>query len=595
MLKNWLRRWLGVAEYAAPLPPVQIIAPTTPEEKAKTVITPGGGFFSTNNSMAGQQYEGQSLVEWLKSYASLTFQRTHTDIQTVQTVYGADGAMRTEAMAMDWAGSGTANAYDLGGGSPIPGVQIAWYAAQSFIGYQMCAILAQHWFIDKACTMPARDATRNGWTISAGGAKTSQGTENKIKPEVVEFIAERDTEMGVKAKAMEFVRNCRIFGIRIALYEVKSSDPQYYEKPFNIDGVKPGSYEGISQVDPYWITPELDFNASANPASRHFYEPTWWRINGRRYHRSHLVIIKTCEVSDVLKPTYFYGGIPLPQRIYERCYAAERTTNEAPQLALSKRSTIIHADLDAAAGNQVNMNAKLQQWAYYRDNFGVKVLGIKEDAEQFDTTLTDLDVTIMTQWQVACAIAEVPATKMMGTQTKGLGNGGEAEEANYHEMLESTQEHDVLPFLDRHYLLLMKSEVQPKFGSMFKVKIEFEDLDAETAKEKADRHLAESTATKNLFETGAIDGIDIRAKLQKDPDSGWNDVSDVMPVGPEPRTLVQPGAPTTAPNTPPGEHPASAPATVAATAPQSAGVAPSVTKPPAAPALPNAPELPNVK
>ena len=44
---------------------------------------------------------------------------------------------------------------------------------------------------------------------------------------------------------------------------------------------------------------------------------------------------------DTLKPSYNYGGIPLPQLIYERVYAAERTANEAPQLALSKRTSVL--------------------------------------------------------------------------------------------------------------------------------------------------------------------------------------------------------------------------------------------------------------
>jgi hypothetical protein len=31
-----------------------------------------------------------------------------------------------------------------------------------------------------------------------------------------------------------------------------------YELPFNPDGVKPGKYKGMTQVDPYWLAPVLD-------------------------------------------------------------------------------------------------------------------------------------------------------------------------------------------------------------------------------------------------------------------------------------------------------------------------------------------------
>ena len=38
-----------------------------------------------------------------------------------------------------------------------------WYNSQSFIGYQACALIAQHWLVDKACSMAGEDAIRNGW------------------------------------------------------------------------------------------------------------------------------------------------------------------------------------------------------------------------------------------------------------------------------------------------------------------------------------------------------------------------------------------------------------------------------------------------
>ena len=48
----------------------------------------------------------------------------------------------------------------------IPDAQALWYASQGFIGYQMCAIIAQNWLVDKACRMPGRDAIRQGYDIT---------------------------------------------------------------------------------------------------------------------------------------------------------------------------------------------------------------------------------------------------------------------------------------------------------------------------------------------------------------------------------------------------------------------------------------------
>ena len=61
------------------------------------------------------------------------------------------------------------------------------------------------------------------------------------------------------------------------------------------------------------------------------------------------------------------------------------------------------------------------EWAGLRDNYGVKVIDKDaEDLTQFDTGLADLDVTIMTQYQLVAAIAGVPATKLLGTTPKGF-------------------------------------------------------------------------------------------------------------------------------------------------------------------------------
>lgn len=525
-LRNAIRRWLGVAD---PVPPAR--APK---------------YFSTDS---GRTTDIDDARKFVGGVSKRVFQRTAEDFKPIKPALpaGMDAAAHDLkwSMAMDDWNLSVKGAFTLNNGWGIPDAQIEWYAGQGFIGYQMCAILAQQWLVDKACTMPAKDATRNGWELTVN--------DNVEVPDgLLDFQRKLDRRFKIKKEAREFVRNCRIFGIRIAIFVVESDDPEYYLKPFNIDGVKAGSYKGISQVDPYWITPELDMDATANPASMHFYEPTYWRVSGKRYHRSHLVIIKTCEVPDVLKPTYFYGGVPLTQRIYERVYASERTANEAPQLALTKRSTVIHVDLAAATANQKEFEDKLRKWAYFRDNYGIKAVGEDESVEQFDTSLSDFDEVVMSQYGLVCAIAGTPITKMMGNQPKGFNATGEYEEASYHEELEGIQEHDVAPLVERHNLLCMRAYVMPKFGLKEPIEFEvvFNELDAETAAEKTKRTLDESTRDKNWADAGAIDGIDIRTRIINDPDSGYNATPEAIPEGPRPISVVDPGAEKTAPNAP---------------------------------------------
>ena len=409
------------------------------------------------------------------------------------------------------------------GNDIVPNGQLLWYANQTFIGYQLCAMMAQNWLIAKCCLMPGEDATRKGYEITI-----NDGTE--VAPEILDRMRKFDVTYRLTHNLIQFIKFGRVFGIRIALFKIDSEDPEYYFKPFNPDGVMPGSYKGISQIDPYWITPQLDPQSAGDPSSIHFYEPTWWNIAGKLVHRTHLIIYRTEELADILKPTYIYGGIPIPQLIYSRVFAAERTANEAPMLALTKRSDVIHVDLAQALANEQKFTQRIQKWAFFRDNYGIKTLDLNETMEQFDTSLAELDAVIMTQYQLVAAAANVPATKLLGTQPKGFNATGEHEEASYHEMLESLQKHALTPLIERHHLLLIRSEIVPEFGvSPFETTVTWKPLDAMTAKEQAEVNKLKAETGNWLTQIGAIDGADERQRVINDPDSGYTGLEEELP------------------------------------------------------------------
>lgn len=408
-------------------------------------------------------------------------------------------------------------------GNVVPLNLLEWYTSQSFIGYQMAAIMAQHWLVAKACLMPAKDAVRKGYEITV-----NDGSE--IDKEILDEMRKADVKYRLNSNLIELVNLGRVFGIRIALFKVESDDPDYFEKPYNPDGILPGSYRGISQIDPYWITPELGFEAAGDPSSIDFYEPTWWRINGKRYHRSHLIIFRNGDVPDILKPTYIYGGIPVPQKIYERIYAAERTANEAPMLALTKRCDVMKVDLSQALANQAAFDQRMQFFAFNRDNYGMKMIDLTDEFMQFDTGLADLDAIIMTQYQIVAAIANVPAVKLMGTSPKGFNASGAQEEDSYHEELESIQAHDLTPLVERHHEILIRSEIAPKYGiEHFSTSIVWNPLKVLSDKEQAEVNKLKADAGAVLSAIGAIDGYDERERIIGDMASGYSGISDDLP------------------------------------------------------------------
>lgn len=481
-------------------------------------------FFSTDGDFTIRE-NPVKRAKRMQEYMALTFQRTADDLTPVDedgNAVAADGAFAMDNP--DLTSVKMRNGIGLGGN--IPETQFAWYCGQGFIGYQAAALISQNWLVKKACEMPAKDASRNGYETSV-----NDGTE--VDPEVLDYIRQQDKKFEILRNCVEFIDLGRTFGVRVAMFVVDSPDAEYYAKPFNPDGVRPGSYKGISQIDPYWISPEMNAEAASNPAAPDFYEPTWWRINGKRVHRTHLVIFRNGNLPDILKPAYLYGGLPVPQLISERVYAAERTANEAPMLAMTKRLTVLKCDITQAVANQEAFNARMNFWTQLMNNFGVKIIGEADEVQQFDTSLADLDAVIMTQFQLVSAASGVPATKLLGTSPKGFNASGLYEEASYHEMLASLQQHDLSPLVNRHHLLLMRSHVAPKFKiKPFDTEAVWNELDEQTAAEQAETELKKSQAAAHYVDMGAVDGYDVRQKLIADKHSGFNGIDPVVPGGP---------------------------------------------------------------
>ena len=452
------------------------------------------GFFSTDKSpvIKGFNKIKESLIKQIRPNFA---------------VVGKDGS----AVAMDSDDTGMSNAYSF----TTQGVNdqtFVWYATQGFIGYQTCAFISQNWLVDKACRAPADDACAQGYEISF-----PDGEDEEMEKEIKEL----DKKFKVNKNLREFVKFNRIFGIRIAMFIVETEDDaEYYKTPFNIDGIKKGTYKGISQVDPYWITPQLTQQSVGTAWYIDFYEPEFWLVSGMLVHKSHLCVIRYSEVADILKPSYLYGGMSLPQQIYERIYAAERTANEAPMLALTKRTTALNLDMEAATAGETSFIEKLQNWVSLRDNYGVKVLGLEEQLSQQDTSLADLDAVIMSQYQLVAAIAKVPAVRLLGTSPKGFNSTGDNELKTYHEELSQIQVNDFQPMLEKHYQLLLKSE----FESDAPFDITWNPIDVPSATEDAAIKLVEAQTAQVHIDSGVLAAQEVRDILAKDKHSGYNNI-----------------------------------------------------------------------
>ena len=75
-------------------------------------------------------------------------------------------------VTMDSSIDGTVPLFKSSWAAGVPEAQAYWYASQTFIGYSMCALIAKHWLVDKACSITARDALRQGYRIDCDHPET---------------------------------------------------------------------------------------------------------------------------------------------------------------------------------------------------------------------------------------------------------------------------------------------------------------------------------------------------------------------------------------------------------------------------------------
>jgi len=132
----------------------------------------------------------------------------------------------------------------------------------------------------------------------------------------------------------------------------------------------------------------------------------------------------------------------------------------------------------------------------------------------------------MTEYQLVSSIANVPSTKLLGTAPKGFNATGEFEIETYNQELESIQENDFDPLLDRHYMLVIKSDIEPEYGVSQEPEVVWNPLDVPTAKELAEINNIKSLTAVNYQAAGAVDGEDIRSEVIADENSGFDGMID---------------------------------------------------------------------
>jgi phage-related protein (TIGR01555 family) len=399
-----------------------------------------------------------------------------------------------------------------------------FFARHGFIGWQLCAMLSQHWLINRACRIPNEDALASGWAAEWQKRDTdeTESDEDKRAELLLRAVEISNQKFKLAEKALRFGINRSIYGQTLAYFDIEGEDPA---TPLNIDGIKPLSFKGIVIVEPYWAFPDWGENAML-PGSLNFYKPEYYTIGGQRIHHTRVCQKPFVEVPDILKPSYYFGGVPLTQMIYERVYAAEKTANEVPELALTKRMLVADANMQDMVANPEAMRNKMEILAHFRNNNGVYFKDRPETVTQLDTNLSDLDANVWTQYQLVASVSSMPADRLLCTSPKGFQSTGEYERRTYAQTLKSSyQEVAYRDLIEKTTAIVLKSE----FDNSDPITINFNPIDTPTEAERVQTQLAQAQRDTTLVNAGIISAEEAREALSADKGSGYSNLPAEMP------------------------------------------------------------------
>lgn len=402
------------------------------------------------------------------------------------------------------------------------------FFSHSFIGWQACALLTQNAYIKKACEIPARDAIAVDYKLhfmngDDNNPDTDKEAENKL---LQELKLKSDREMKIKNICRDANVYKKTYG-QILVVPTFSIDVDMSE-PFDLSKIKKGTYTGMQIIQPFWVQYQMGVEQLNRPDKAGFYEPEYYTIpNKAKIHKSWVIKLINGVCPDILKPVYYYGGIPLTQQIYERVYCAEKVANEAPKLALTKRLLTVDGDIYNLTANSDDAYNNLKTIMSIRDNMGLLVKDKDTTVTQIDTSLTDFDALIMTQFQLVAAIAEMPVTKLMKTQLKGLANTGDYEMKDYAQSLVEIQENDFNAILERHYQLLGMSEHGKDLG----LDIVWNPIDTPSELEMAQIESQQANTDATYVGAGILDASEVRDMLRSNEDSRFRNLAEEMPEG----------------------------------------------------------------
>ena len=404
---------------------------------------------------------------------------------------------------------------------------LAYSDFHPFVGYQILAGYATRAEYRAIASVLSSEMTRKFIELRA------KNDEDELVKEKIDKINEELHRLDARNVFQKAVEHDALFGRGQVFITLKGQEK---DKPLILDPrtIPLGSLERLSPIEPVWCTP-VSYNA-IDPAAPDFYRPTAWFMMGQKVHSSRLMMITTRPLPDFLKAAYNFSGMSLSQLAQPYVDNWLRTRQSVSDMINIYSITALQTDMAAVLqggddGNQLLKRAEL--FTQMRSNKGLMVLDKElEELVQINTPLSGLDALQAQSLEQICVVSRIPSVILTGLSPSGMNASSEGELHAWWSWVHSQQESYMrhpLEVLIKVIQLSLFGEIDPS------ITFEFVPLQQMNDKELSEIRRANADEAAILIDRGVLAADEVREKLARDPNSGWNglDLNKVIEM-PEP-------------------------------------------------------------
>lgn len=322
----------------------------------------------------------------------------------------------------------------------------------------MNSLYRAHWIIGRIVDTIPEDMCKNWYQISS-----------QIDPEIIDRIQRLERTTQLKARILEGLRWGRLYGGAAGIMMIAHQEDML-DQPLDLDTVMPGSFKGIMIVDRWsGIFPGPDLVGDIGDPD--FNLPAWYEVRNNataevyRVHHSRVLRFTGYELPNWERQAEIYWGASVVERVFEELRKRDNASYNIADL-IFRANVFVRGvkDLDqtlatAPQETQNELYNTLSAANRLLNNFSMYVIDSQDTLDVKQTTFSGIaDVYNNFVMDVAGA-AEIPVTKLFGRSPAGLNATGESDMQNYYDMIESRQESDLRPVLNRILPLMFVSEV----------------------------------------------------------------------------------------------------------------------------------------